>query len=53
VPVVITSGVTESEAAGRVTDSVAFLQKPYELPQLREILRTVLGTPLERNARIR
>jgi two-component system, cell cycle sensor histidine kinase and response regulator CckA len=51
VPVIVSSGFTEPEAAARVTDSVAFLQKPYELPQLREVLQRVVRDSATRSMR--
>jgi DNA-binding NtrC family response regulator len=53
-PVIVTSGFAEPDAAAGVADDVAFLQKPYELPRLRDILRGVLpSAEAERAVRVR
>jgi CheY-like chemotaxis protein len=46
VPVILSSGYTANEVAGRLSgeDGIAgFLQKPYQLDELRDVLRRALG----------
>ncbi len=47
VPVILSSGYNESEVRRRFgkTGFRAFIQKPYQLAQLRDILRVVLDSP--------